>query len=166
MIDPKREIFDILYRFDGSENVLDVGCGVPNPMLMYHGVPPKKYTGIDLKNDQDWYNYSPGKHDVIIANDLFPNVDQRLELFLNKYLPHCKQMRLSLTYFDKPYWYRAVRSGGEVVTMMAWNRDQLHKTILNVNTTRFFQRISIKDYEGEFPNGRRVILVWIEGGLE
>lgn len=158
MSDPKQEIFDILYQFKGGESVLDVGCGEINPLLNV-----REYEGIDLKFGVDWYDYQPGQYDVIIANDLFPNVDQRLELFLEKYLPRCKEMRLSLAYFDEPKWYRAKRiDGDEILTMEAWDEYKIFKALgdkldpLMRNARRF---------QGTFPNGRRVLLVWLKGGL-
>ena len=155
MTDPKQEIYDILYQFEGGESVLDVGCG-RNP-----DVPVLKWHGIDLSTGTDWYNFSPHRgYDIIVANDLFPNVDQRLELFLEKYLPHCKEMRLSLTYFDKPHWYRATRPEGEVITMLAWDWQQILELIYTD-----YDVIREEPYQGEFPNGRRVLLVWLKGGL-
>lgn len=50
----------------------------------------------------DWQAAEPGLYDIVIANDLFPNVDQRLSLFLRKYLPICAEMRLSLNYYNTP----------------------------------------------------------------
>jgi len=160
MTDPKQEIFDILYQFEGGESVLDVGCG-KEPLS---GIAPPKgghATGIDLQHyGIDWaeFNVEHYGYDIIIANDLFPNVDQRLELFLEMYLPHCKEMRLSLTYFDEPHWYRATRPEGEVITMLAWTRKQITNLLP-------WSGCHTKGYQGEFPNGRKVLLVWLKGGL-
>ena len=163
MTDPKREIMDILYRFEGSESVLDVGCGVPCAFLEWEQTryPDLRYTGIDIKRGEDWYTYEPGDYDIIIANDLFPNVDQRLELFLDKYLPHCKGMRLSLTYFDEPKWYVAKRvDGDEILTMAAWSLTRIY-TVLNTHGHGYENM----KFSGTFPNGRKVLLVWLKGGL-
>lgn len=160
-MNPKQEIFEILYQFKGGESVLDVGCGVPLPPILDN----IHYLGIDLKMGVDWYDYPPGEYDIIIANDIFPNVDQRLELFLQKYLPHCKEMRLSLTYFDEPKWYRAQRvDGDEVLTILQWNENQINKLLAfyDVFEKRLFKR---EKYQGEFSNNRRVVLIWMKGDL-
>lgn len=158
--DPKREIFEILYADLNGKSVLDVGCGEFNYML-----PAAEYEGVDLKFGMDWYDHKPGNYDVIIANDLFPNVDQRLELFLDKYLPHCKEMRLSLTYFDEPKWYRAKRiDGDEILTVAAWNKERLELIIWRLGPHENGDDV-IEDYQGIFPNGRKVLLVWLMGGL-
>lgn len=157
MTDPKQEIFDILYQFNGGESVLDVGCGYP--FIVPSGL--SSYEAVDLKLGTDWYDHIPPAcgYDIIIANDIFPNVDQRLELFLEKYLPRCREMRLSLTYFDAPKWYRAKRvDGDEVLTMKAWTRSQIAHTFSG------HLKAAIT-YPGTFPNGRGVLLVWLKGGL-
>lgn len=161
MTDPKQEIFDILYQFKGDESVLDVGCG--DDYKRARGL-VREYFALDLKDGLDWYEWPPIDVDVIIANDLFPNVDQRLELFLQKYLPHCKEMRLSLTYFDKPKWYQARRvDGDEVLTMLQWDGFRLWDLLSSNRYGGYL--ITWKKYPGEFPNGRKVLLVWLEGGL-
>jgi len=156
MTDPKQEIFDILYADLNGKSVLDVGCGEFNYML-----PAAEYEGVDLKFGMDWYDHKPGNYDVIIANDLFPNVDQRLELFLDKYLPHCKEMRLSLTYFDEPKWYRATRPEGEVITMLAWTEKMINLAFWDARGGYLLER---RLFTGKFDNNRRVMLVWFEGG--
>jgi hypothetical protein len=161
MTDPKQEIFDILYQFEGGESVLDVGSGDvfkrPRPAGIALTVVDLEYSGVD------WYDFQPADYDIIIANDLFPNVDQRLELFLAKYLPHCKEMRLSLTYFDAPKWYRARRTDGdEILTMLAWNEEQVRTLVYEYAPWNLRKTLV---YRGTFPNGRRVLLVWLKGGL-
>ena len=160
MTDPKQEIFEILYQFEGWESLLNVGCGwdYAEKMNKSGGIEPGDYYGLDILFNQDWCDFEPKDYDIIIADDLFPNVDQRLEMFLEKYLPHCKEMRLSLTYFDEPKWYRATRPGGEVITMLAWTEYQIIITLGD-------RLDCYRKYEGTFPNGRRVLLVWLKGGL-
>ena len=162
----------MLYQFKAGQSVLDVGCGddcYEASRLV------SRYEFIDLeKTNVDWldfdmekgsieYKYDPPNGwDIIIANDVFPNVDQRLELFLEKYLPHCKEMRLSLTYFDEPHWYRAKRiDGDEVLTMLAWSWWDINDILICQNA----EYIDDCVYDGEFSNGRKVWLVWLKGGL-
>ena len=80
---------------------------------------------------EDWNAYEPDRTwDIIIANDLFPNVDQRLERFLNKYLPVCREMRLSLTTYDNGRFYRVRRTAGEeIMWMAAWDARQTREVM-------------------------------------
>ena len=48
----------------------------------------------------DWFDLKDENYDIIIANDIFPNVDQRLAMFLKFFLPRCKSMRLSLAWYN------------------------------------------------------------------
>jgi len=152
----KQEIYNILYQFNGRESVLDVGCGSTGHPKGVH------WTGIDLEiGGLDWYDFNPDRYDVIIANDIFPNVDQRLELFLEMYLPRCVEMRLSLTYFDFPKWYRVKRvDGDEILTMLQWSKKQV------LDALNGYTALSIVEYEGEFENRRSVLLVSLKGGLK
>ena len=61
------------------------------------------------------------KYDLIIANDVFPNADQR-ELFLIKSLPHCKKLRLTITIDNDENFYTAKRlDGNEILTQKRMN---------------------------------------------
>lgn len=106
--------------------------------------------------------------DVVIANDLFPNVDQRLDLFLEKFLPYCKEMRLSLTYFyDNPKWYFTKRlNGDETLCLCSWTKEQLSKIlekykkyIQNANLSLLFRK-----NKSIFRNGRQVCVLKLKGG--
>ena len=158
----KKDIYNKLYQFKGDERVLDVGCGHPSTFIENEQgyYPDISYTGIDLLRGTDWYTFEPKDYDVIIANDLFPNVDQRLGMFIEKYGLHCKEMRLSLTYFTTPKWYTAKRTDGdEILTMQSFTFWQI-KDIIDR-----YQVIREEQYQGEFANGRKVWLVWLKGGL-
>ena len=84
----------------------------------------------DLRKDhhfdavqQDWYDFEPaGTYDVVVANDLFPNVDQRLELFIEKFRPVAREIRVSLTWYNAPRFYLTKRIGAEeILCVLAWN---------------------------------------------
>jgi hypothetical protein len=116
----------------------------------------------------DWYQFDPGGgYDLIVANDLFPNVDQRLDHFLEKYLPLCREMRISLTYYNSPRWYRVKRTDAdEVFHMMAWNGDDVSRVL-----QKYVHRISEprlelfrEDGPSLFANKRQVCLVTFRGG--
>ena len=140
----KRMIYNHVYgdllESDGQK-ILDVGggfCSLTHQMLGHH-----EYSVLDIMAHDDtellekinleqqraawigadWNKFQISQnYDIIIANDLFPNVDQRLEMFLEKYLPHCQEMRLSLTCYNNNRVYKVKRVGvDEVFHMVAWD---------------------------------------------
>ena len=131
---------------------------------------------IDLENslgkgfwvNEDWYRFKPeGNYDLVIANDLFPNVDQRLDQFLKKYLPTCREMRILLTYYNIPRWYRVKRTDAdEVFHMMAWSGDDvarvLQKYVHRISEPRL--ELFREDRPSLFANKRQVCLVTFRGG--
>ena len=116
----------------------------------------------------DWYEFNPkGNYDLVIANDLFPNVDQRLEQFLEKYLPACREMRLSLTYYNSPRWYRVKRTDAdEIFHMMAWSGDDVVRLLQKYVHRILEPRLELfqKDSPSLFANKRQVCLVTLCGG--
>lgn len=176
----KRFIYDMVYSdylrplettFKEPQSILDIGGG-------YTGLTPiiyknHNYTLIDFNKPEDenvrwykdWFLYYPNyKYDCIIANDIFPNVDQRLEEFLTRFLPTCKELRLVLTTYDNR-WYTTQRidSGDEILTIKAWDDWQLNR-VLN----KFSYKITSLDSpthfgESIFPNGRHVYYVIMKG---
>jgi hypothetical protein len=128
-----------------------------------------KSIGKDFWIDKDWGEYTPeGEYDLIIANDLFPNIDQRLGGFLRKYLPHCRELRMALTFYNTPNWYEVKKLGGdEILTMLAWNGGQVRETL-----QRYQQSFVIVPHwelfdsmESIFPDGRQVCIVKLLGEL-
>lgn len=129
----------------------------------------KESVGSDFIRAQDWATLEEDSYDLIIANDIFPNVDQRLEVFLQRFLPCTSRMRLSLTYYDVPRFYMTRRiDADEMLCMLAWNSEHLISVlkkfsaqILDVNFEVFANPdISV------YPNGRQVCLIDFVGGLE
>ena len=83
----------------------------------------------------DWYDEDFETYDIVIANDIFPDVDQRLEIFIDKMLPKCKELRLVLTYYNEPRFYQMKRNDdSEVLTFLSWDGEilgmKLRKNIL------------------------------------
>lgn len=116
---------------------------------------------------EDWFAaIGDEKFDVVIAADLFPNVDQRLALFLDRVLPHCGQVRLSLTYYNEPRFYQTWRiDADEVLCMLAWDGEQTARTL-----GRYADRIVNADFDlfavtsdSVFPNKRQVCLLTLLG---
>lgn len=125
--------------------------------------------GRQFVSAQDWMKFQPDAYDLVIANDLFPNVDQRLEMFLEKFLPATKKIRMSLTFYDKPRYYMTRRvDADEILCVLAWNGENLVNAL-----RRFSHRIISPDFsifssigESVFDNGRQVCLVEFRGDLD
>lgn len=187
---PKRMIFQKLYgdllNSPDSQRVLDVGGGytaLSRVLRSRHDYWTMDIMAHDDRElfqrfhesfddpfwlDSDWYAYpADDLWDVIIANDLFPNVDQRLAMFLEKYLPVCNELRLSLTYYNATRWYAVQRlDGDEIFHMMAWDGQQLRRVL-----EPYASRIDEPCLEclGENPpslyaNGRQVCVLRMRGG--
>jgi hypothetical protein len=115
----------------------------------------------------DWYDFGDsGHYDLVVANDLFPNVDQRLTLFLDKYLPICGEIRVSLTYHNTHRWYRVKRiDADEVFHMMAWDGWQV-KRVLKKYSAQIHEPkfdLLLRDPRSLFSNNRQVCLVTLRG---
>lgn len=116
---------------------------------------------------EDWYRTSLNRpYDVVISADLFPNVDQRLELFLDRMLPVSREIRLTLTVYNRARFYMTRRlDAEEILCMLAWSGAQT-KAVLR----RFYDRIVQPnldllecDEDSVFTNGRQVCLVTLLG---
>ena len=186
----KRLIFGELYGDllgGGGLKVLDVGGGLTS--LTRRLAEAHRYELIDFMthdppgavahlraslpalvvHEADWSEVDfAGPYDIVLANDLFPNVDQRLGQFLHKALPICGEIRLSLTYYNEPRVYRAKRVGAEeILSVLAWNGPMT--------------RLALEPYEGRiygpdmgvfgaqrdtiFPNWRQICVVTLKGDL-
>ncbi len=73
----------------------------------------------------DWYEeILDDDFDIVIANDLFPDVDQRLELFIERYIYRCREMRLLLTFYNTPRFYTTKRvDDTEMLTFLSWDGE-------------------------------------------
>lgn len=184
---PKRAIFQEIYGdllSTGGKKVLDVGGGITalaRPLsekneytlldLLAHDSAAQVDTFIQTAprlhlQRMDWYAFQPGTHyDVVIANDLFPNADQRLELFIERYLPAAGEIRLLLTYYNIPRFYLTRRvDAEEVLCMLAWNGDMLGHVLAKFAThIRNFSLPMLKENPPSlYANGRQVCMVTLK----
>lgn len=151
------ELYEGLLTSSGKR-ILDVGAC--HTSLQYELAERHEYTGCDLgEHDErmgsDWRDLRAFEYDVIVANDIFPNVDQGLRGFLNRYIGN-GELRMSLTvYADK--WYRARRiNATELLTVQAWDwwRTASELDDFGIGT------LDIKQPSTSlFPNGRQVALL-------
>lgn len=189
---PKRMIYDHVYGDLLSEKaqamkVLDVGGGFTAltrilvrrhayktlDIMAHDSISAIRREELALKRDffiqNDWYEFEPpSTYDVIIANDLFPNVDQRLEIFLNRYLPFCREMRLTLTFYNQPRWYKVKRDDAdEVFHMLAWDGAQLAQTLRKYsrNIAEPIPDLSLHNEPSLYVNHRQVCYVSLSGNL-
>lgn len=140
-------------------------------MMAHDGDATERLRGLLGENlrAEDWASGTDEEsYDVIVANDLFPNVDQRLKLFLKRFLPRTRNLRLSLTYYDDERWYTTKRlNAEEILTMVAWDGAQTRAVlskfedrIVNGNLELFARAC-----ESAYPNGRAVCTLEFNGGL-
>lgn len=166
---PKRMVFAIMYgdllASRRSRSILDIGGGYSSLTRLLNA--KHEYWLVDLQeNGRDWNSMKPNvmRCDIAISNDLFPNVDQRLDMFISRFLPYCKEMRLSLTYFNKPHWYTLKRTDGdEIMTMLAWTGKQTREVLEKYNSTKVDLRALEHDGKSIFPNGRQVAVAVLKG---
>lgn len=188
---PKRAIWSHLYGdlLEPGEcrRVLDVGGGITAlsaelarrhdyllvDLLAHDDLPSATGMACRAARDfifpQDWYNLEPSQYDLVVANDIFPNVDQRLELFLKLMLPQTRRLRLSLTFYESPRFYITRRvDADEILCMLAWNSEQLRHTL-----EKYAERIVGYDAcvfdrqpASVYPNGRQVCVAEMRGDLE
>ncbi|MDG1138695.1 MAG: hypothetical protein P8N49_04170 [Opitutales bacterium] len=117
----------------------------------------------------DWNEFQhSGTYDCVVANDIFPNVDQRVEEFLAKFLPVTKEIRMSLTYYNIPRTYKVKRvDGDEIFYIRPWDGLRLSHAL-----NAFIDRIKnpcldrlLLNPESVFANGRQVCIVQMKGDL-
>ncbi len=187
--EPKRLIFHEMYMdlldSTNSKKILDVGggfCSLSRKLIKDHKYKlldiiahddhallnaVQQASGINFWINNDWYNYqSDDVYDLIIANDIFPNVDQRLGLFLEKYIPVAKTIKISLTYYNSNKFYKAKRIGAdEIFFVLAWDNKQL-QLVLDKYQDRIFQynnNLFLTKNKSIFKNGRQVVIISLHG---
>lgn len=191
-MDNKRMIYADVYgdiirgNVDKGTRVLDVGGGVN--ALTKILASNSKYSLLDFLahggkeylssfSDQysinwinnDWYEAQIEEQDIIIANDIFPDVDMRLELFIEKVLPLCQELRLVITYYNKPKFYRVSRVDDlEIMTFLSWDGEvtaiKLEKYIDRmIDTTQGDIMAMADETESIYRNDRQVSYVKLKG---
>lgn len=184
---PKRciyyEIYGDLLKSKKPKKILDVGggfCAISKILLEKHNYQLLDIMAHDKHNfnylnylkydmdfwiNDDWYNNTPETYDIVIANDIFPNVDQRLELFLEKYIPITKEIRLSLTYHNIPKFYITKRiDKDEIFCQLSYNGKQV-KNILKKYKVKNINML-LKNRTSLFQNGRHVFTAIIKGNIK
>lgn len=191
-MDNKRMIYADVYgdllRDKSTKKVLDVGGGYNSltKLLSAHS----QYTlldfmahgGADYLSEiskkyhihwmkQDWCALEEiDNYDVVIANDIFPDVDQRMELFIEKMIPHCHELRLVVTYYNAPCYYTTKRvDDSEIMTFLSWDGEitglKLQKYVSRSNASEHELEALKNNHDSIYRNGRQVSYVIIKGDL-
>lgn len=183
---PKRLVFEQLYGdllHEGCPRlrVLDIGGGVTalSSILAerhdYHLVDLMAHDDVSAAKEieeecgrvfihqLDWYEFQPqGHYDVVIANDLFPNVDQRLAIFVDRYKSCATQLRLSLTYYNTSRFYLTRRvDAEEYLCLLAWGgRETFNALEPYLTPIQRSQAVAMTtDACSVYANGRHVALI-------
>ena len=179
----KRAIVDYMYgdliaNFN-SKNILDIGGGIN--MLQKTIASKNQLTVVDLlshddkevaaeycRNNninlvcKDWLDYFKNeekKVDLLIACDLFPNVDQRLKVFLNYAKKISKEVRILLTYYDDRYYHVKRVGADEQMFVMAWSDLEIKNCLLKfIGKTKNIE-IHLEKNESLFSNGRYISIL-------
>ncbi len=190
-IEAKRMIYadvygDFLQQSNSGLRVLDVGGGYNSlTKVMAQNV---DYTLCDFLAhggqaailpsivwvDSDWNDYyaqiglGGGKteFDVIVANDIFPDVDQRIEIFIEKSLKIAKEVRLVITYYNTAKYYLTKRvDDSELMTFLSWDGEimamKLAKYLDNQSFSAELRFVMENETKSIFRNGRQVAYVII-----
>ncbi|MDP6960957.1 MAG: class I SAM-dependent methyltransferase [Dehalococcoidia bacterium] len=187
---PKRMIFSHVYGDLVSKDikpkgkrlkVLDIGAGVNLcqriiaenhdltvvDLLAHDNLDAaKKYfaaTGIEFFNT-DWFDVidSLGSFDIIISNDLFPNVDQRLIEFLGKSLEKSDVFRVTMTFFNSLRYYNVKRiNADEIMCLRAWSGKDVQNALTHIWPRLEFKTSGSLDATTDslFENNRLVTLL-------
>lgn len=137
---------------------------------MAHGGEDKINDNSLIWKKKDWYDLVvKDTYDIVIANDIFPDVDQRMELFIDKFLPSCKELRLVMTYYNIAKFYLTKRCDDpEMMTFLSWDGEitamKMMKYLKNAPTTTKAEIESMK-YEKDsiYRNGRHVSYIVLKG---
>lgn len=105
--------------------------------------------------EDSWY-------DIVIANDVFPNVDQGIDRFIADHTSNCAQLRMSITWHNGDRYYRARRiDAEEVLTVVPWTGEQVAACLEKYKKNIYNYNPELFSYESQsaFPNGRSVVAV-------
>ena len=114
--------------------------------------------GISLIN-ADWFDVidSLDDYDLIVANDLFPNADQRLPEFIQKALPKTRSLRILLTYHNLLRFYGVQRLDAEEhLCLRAWNGNEILAALKTITPKTSYSKLEKINNHNEsiFPNSR------------
>ena len=127
----------------------------------------EQHLHLDVVQIGDWFDYDVSLQplDLLIANDLFPNTDQRLYELIDRFLPLINELRLSLTYYEDTFFEVTRDTSGERLTIRPWGLrevrhflDYIVETYPGVCSSLNPDEVKYEDLSGSvFGNRRNVI---------
>lgn len=173
----KRKVLDVGGGYNSLTKILARNSDYTLVDFLAHG--GNEYVGKTFMDynikwiDGDWYDAVPDEnYDIIIANDIFPDVDQRLELFIEKMLPNCGELRLVLTYYNMPKFYLTKRTDDtELMTFLSWDGEitglKLKKYLDRIENTSSAELDDMKsNFSSIYRNRRQVSYIRLLGGRQ
>ena len=179
----KRMVFDRVYgdlliAQEKRLNILDIGGGINLAQkritkhnnltiidLLSHDAADAAKSFCDENNINlicdDWYARKNmfEEFDLIVAVDLFPNVDQRFEAFMATLADAKVKFRLLLTYYNKPRFYNVKRiDADEYMCLSAWSGANIVNTMTSLgfdDWKKDINKIAV-DKKSIYPNGRGI----------
>ena len=168
-----------LISLSKGRKVLDIGGGIN--MLQKKIASKNQLTVVDLLSHddkdvaarycsanninlvcKDWLEYfevEEKKVDLLIACDLFPNVDQRLKVFLNYAKKTSKEVRILLTYYDDRYYHVKRVGADEQMFVKAWSDTEIKDCLLKFIGKAKNIEVHLDKNESLFRNGRYISLL-------
>ena len=112
----------------------------------------------------DWINYNGKKAKLMLANDLFPNIDQRIEQFIKFAKKYCETLFLIATFHNEPKSYLTKRTDANEFLWVSQFSGFLLTNILQrvgLNISYYHKNKIRRLNENLFLNNRQVILLKI-----
>lgn len=170
------KVIDVGGGYTSLTHILASNCEYTLLDFLAHGGDDEVKECVNKRNmkwiNMDWNEAVTEKdYDIVIANDIFPHVDQRMEMFIDKFLPICKEIRLIITYYNNPKYYATKRiDDPEIMTFLSWDGE-----ITGIKLKKYYDRLintsldQIDKMKNEFSsiykNGRQVSYVRIKGDI-
>lgn len=101
-----------------------------------------------------------GKFDLVIANDLFPNVDQRLNEFLKVIYNIGIRFRILLTFYTNRFYFVKRVDADEVMCLKSWDLHNVKDSLINspFQVSKEITNLLNNACSTLFTNGRHVAL--------
>jgi len=112
---------------------------------------------------RDWFESYQSlftQDDIVIANDFFPNIDQRLPLFLQIASKVGFRFRLTLTWFSTPKFYHVKRTDAdEHLILSQYDDQQLYHVLQSYLSVSKIQEVLKRSDARYFTNKRKVCIL-------
>lgn len=126
-------------------------------------------TGLSFARIGEWsVTDIPGAADIVIANDIFPNVDQRLPEFVERFGAGGAELRLSLTYYEDIVFEVERVPSGERLFVKPWGAAEIERWVTTLRDSggspcKDLDQIVYSNLEGAvFTNRRNVLLARLD----